>query len=68
MCVCVFLKSLVSSFIQDVNIVATYSDHHGNIRLGSVKMGHLSSSWLFDNPLRPNTNPSSQVATTLPSH
>ncbi|XP_018483260.1 probable galacturonosyltransferase 3 isoform X2 [Raphanus sativus] len=46
--------------LKDVNIVATYSDHHGNIRLGSVKMGHLSSSWLFDNPLRPNTNPSSQ--------
>ncbi|XP_056860371.1 probable galacturonosyltransferase 3 [Raphanus sativus] len=47
--------------LKDVNIVATYSDHHGNIRLGSVKMGHLSSSWLFDNPLRPNTNPSSQL-------
>ncbi|CAG7873471.1 unnamed protein product, partial [Brassica rapa] len=52
--------------LKDVNIVATYSDHHGNIRLGSVKMGHLSSSWLFHNPLLPlpnNNKPPSQLVT-----
>ncbi|KAL0891762.1 hypothetical protein Bca101_015745 [Brassica carinata] len=47
--------------LKDVNIVATYSDHHGNIRLGSVKMGDLSSSWLFDNPVRSMNNPPSQL-------
>ncbi|KFK30437.1 hypothetical protein AALP_AA7G260900 [Arabis alpina] len=38
--------------LKDVNIVATYSDHYGNIRLGRVKMGDLSSSWVFDNPAK----------------
>ncbi|CDY59095.1 BnaCnng34200D [Brassica napus] len=51
--------------LKDVNIVATYSDHHGNIRLGSVKMGDLSSSWLFHHPLLPpnNNKPPSQLVT-----
>lgn len=33
-----------------MNIVATYSDHYGNIRLGRVKMEDLSSSWVLENP------------------
>jgi alpha-1,4-galacturonosyltransferase len=36
--------------LKDVNIVATYSDHYGNIRLGRVKMGDLSPSWVLENP------------------
>lgn len=41
---------LIKLLSQDVNIVATYSDHYGNIRLGRVKMGDLSSSWVLENP------------------
>ncbi|KAF2531562.1 hypothetical protein F2Q70_00033663 [Brassica cretica] len=54
--------------LKDVNIVATYSDHHGNIRLGSVKMGDLSASWLFHNPLLPpnNNKPPSQTDNHFP--
>ncbi|KAL1190181.1 putative galacturonosyltransferase 3 [Cardamine amara subsp. amara] len=38
--------------LKDVSIVATYSDHYGNIRLGSLKMGDLSSSWVLENPAK----------------
>lgn len=39
-------------FIQDIDIVATYSDTSGAIRLGRVKMKDLSASWMWDNPIR----------------
>lgn len=41
-------------FIQDIDIVATYSDTSGAIRLGRVKMKDLSASWMWDNPIDGN--------------
>lgn len=41
-------------FIQDIDIVATYSDTSGAIRLGRVKMKDLSASWMWDNPVDGN--------------
>ncbi|XP_010555175.1 PREDICTED: probable galacturonosyltransferase 3 isoform X2 [Tarenaya hassleriana] len=36
--------------LKDVSVIATYSDHYGNIRLGRVKMGDLSASWVLESP------------------
>lgn len=36
--------------MQDIDIIATYSDASGAVRIGKVKMSHLSSSWILENP------------------
>lgn len=37
-------------FIQDIDIIATYSDTSGAIRISRVKMRDLSASWVLENP------------------
>jgi hypothetical protein len=38
-------------FIQDIDIIATYSDTSGAIRISRVKMRDLSASWVWENPM-----------------
>ncbi|XP_021903700.1 probable galacturonosyltransferase 3 isoform X3 [Carica papaya] len=39
---------------KDIDILATYSDHSGTVRIGKVKMGDLSASWILENPVDGN--------------
>ncbi|KAJ6759974.1 PATCHED FAMILY PROTEIN [Salix purpurea] len=39
---------------QDINIIATYSDTAGAVRLSRVKMSDLSPSWVLENPADKN--------------
>ncbi|KAF7810726.1 putative galacturonosyltransferase 3 [Senna tora] len=39
---------------QDIDIIATYSDISGNIRLARVKMRDLSDSWIWENHIDGN--------------
>ncbi|KAF9676396.1 hypothetical protein SADUNF_Sadunf09G0134200 [Salix dunnii] len=39
---------------MDINIIATYSDNTGAVRLSRVKMSDLSPSWVFENPADKN--------------
>lgn len=41
-------------FIQDFDIVATYSDASGAVRISRVKMRDLSASWVWENPMDGN--------------
>lgn len=36
--------------MQDIEIIATYSDVSGAVRMGRVKMSHLSASWVLESP------------------
>nr|POE60348.1 putative galacturonosyltransferase 3 [Quercus suber] len=36
---------------QDIDIIATYSDTSGAIRISRVKMRDLSASWVWENPM-----------------
>jgi alpha-1,4-galacturonosyltransferase len=40
--------------MQDIDIIATYSDASGHIRLARLKMTDLSDSWLWENPKHHN--------------
>ena len=50
-------------FIQDIDIIATYSDPSGAIRISRVKMRDLSASWVWENPMdvHPDQSTSSEV-------
>lgn len=45
---------IAAHFIQDIDIIATYSDTSGAVRIGRVKMRDLSASWVWENPLDAN--------------
>ncbi|KAJ4829722.1 putative galacturonosyltransferase 3 [Turnera subulata] len=36
---------------KDLDIIATYSDTSGNVRISRVKMKNLSASWVLENPI-----------------
>ncbi|XP_058785833.1 probable galacturonosyltransferase 3 [Vicia villosa] len=40
---------------KDIDIIATYSDASGHIRLARLKMRDLSDSWVWENPSNANT-------------
>lgn len=40
----------VFCFQQDIDIIATYSDTSGAVRIGKVKMKDLSASWVLKDP------------------
>ncbi|MCH96833.1 galacturonosyltransferase 3-like, partial [Trifolium medium] len=40
---------------KDVDIIATYSDVSGHIRLARLKMRDLSDSWVWESPTNANT-------------
>lgn len=44
----------VSFFIQDIDIIASYSDTSGAVRISRVKMRDLSASWVLENPIDRN--------------
>lgn len=39
-----------SVYVQDIDVIATYSDVSGAVRISRVKMSHLSASWILENP------------------
>lgn len=41
-------------FIQDFDIIATYSDASGTVRISRVKMRDLSASWVWENRMDGN--------------
>jgi len=49
--------------MQDIDIIATYSDTSGHVRLARLKMRDLSDSWIWENPTNGNSEyqKSSQV-------
>jgi len=54
---------LRNDFMQEIDIIATYSDASGHVRLARLKMRDLSDSWIWENPTNGNTEyqKSSQV-------
>lgn len=45
---------VTNNFIQDIDIIATYSDASGHIRQARLKMRDLSDSWIWENPTNGN--------------
>lgn len=54
-------------FVQDIDIIVTYTDTSGSVRIRSVKSGDLSASWNWRSPTDEITDhqKSSQVVTSL---
>lgn len=48
---------------KDLDIVATYTDTSGNIRINTVKYGDLSDSWVWENPTDQNHDNSNDSET-----
>lgn len=54
-------------FVQDIDIIVTYTDTSGSVRIRTVKSRDLSASWIWRSPTDENTDHqnSSQVVTSL---
>ena len=51
--------------MQDIDIIATYSDASGHIRLARLKMTDLSDSWLRENPKHQNYSHGGLIANSF---
>nr|XP_023913647.1 probable galacturonosyltransferase 3 isoform X1 [Quercus suber] len=52
---------------QDIDIIATYSDTSGAIRISRVKMRDLSASWVWENPMDVHHDQSTSSETVVDS-
>ncbi|KAM3695833.1 hypothetical protein ACJW31_07G164100 [Castanea mollissima] len=52
---------------QDIDIIATYSDTSGAIRISRVKMRDLSASWVWENPMDVHRDQSTSSETVVDS-
>ncbi|KAI9084353.1 hypothetical protein K1719_033695 [Acacia pycnantha] len=52
---------------QDIDIIATYSDPSGNVRLARMKMRDLSDSWIWENHIDENLELQKSSETLLKS-
>lgn len=60
-----YVSDVYVTSIQDVDIIATYSDTFGAVRISRVKMRDLSSSWVLKNPSAGNHEQPNSVQVIL---